>query len=208
MSLLGAMNTAISGLSSQSAAFGNIADNGRQQPDRWLQAGGYQLRGLPDHQQRRHERPRSGRGATGLPRQQRARHRHANRQSARPGDRRAGLLPQCRSRRSGQQYSNLQSTAVLYARRRTSGSNAAGYLANSAGEFLNGWSVNPNTGVVNQNALVPIQVTQTVYNPVATANVTLSANLPATPAARFGRRRRADILGHRRGMTRWERSTS
>jgi flagellar hook protein FlgE len=61
-----------------------------------------------------------------------------------------------------------------------------GYLVNSAGEFLNGWPVttDPMTGanVVNQNALMPIQVTQTVDNPVATSAVTLSANLPATPA--------------------------
>ena len=57
-----------------------------------------------------------------------------------------------------------------------------GYLVNSAGQFLNGWQVNPQTGVVNQNTLAPIQVSQTVYNPVATANVTISANLPATPA--------------------------
>ncbi len=61
--------------------------------------------------------------------------------------------------------------------------NQDGYLVNSAGEFLNGWPVNPTTGVVNQNDLSPIQVTQTVFNPVATSNVTISANLPATPAA-------------------------
>ncbi|HTI83304.1 MAG TPA: flagellar hook protein FlgE [Acetobacteraceae bacterium] len=58
-----------------------------------------------------------------------------------------------------------------------------GYLVNSAGNFLNGWPVNIQTGIVNQNTLSPIQVTQTVYNPVATTTVTLSANLPATPAA-------------------------
>jgi flagellar hook protein FlgE len=58
-----------------------------------------------------------------------------------------------------------------------------GYLVNSAGNFLNGWQVNAQTGLVNQNKLSPIQVTQTVYNPVATSTVTLSANLPATPAA-------------------------
>ena len=61
--------------------------------------------------------------------------------------------------------------------------NSTGYLVNSAGEYLNGWSVDPATGIVNQNSLAPIQVTQTVFNPVPTANVTLSANLPATPAA-------------------------
>ena len=58
-----------------------------------------------------------------------------------------------------------------------------GYMVNSAGQYLNGWAVNSATGVVNQNALAPIQVTQTAFNPVATTNVSLSANLPATPTA-------------------------
>jgi flagellar hook protein FlgE len=61
--------------------------------------------------------------------------------------------------------------------------NAQGYLVNSAGQYLNGWTVNPNTNAVDQNALVPIQVNQQTYNPVATSNVTLSANLPATPTS-------------------------
>jgi flagellar hook protein FlgE len=52
---------------------------------------------------------------------------------------------------------------------------------NSAGEYLNGWKIDPTTGIVNQNLLAPIQVTQTVFNPVATSSVTVSANLPATP---------------------------
>ena len=38
-----------------------------------------------------------------------------------------------------------------------------GYLVNSAGQFLNGWPVNSATGVVNQNTLSPIQVSQTVF---------------------------------------------
>jgi flagellar hook protein FlgE len=59
---------------------------------------------------------------------------------------------------------------------------SSGYLVNSAGEYLNGWSVDPVTGAVNRNALGPIQVTQTLYNPVPTTQVTLAANLPATPA--------------------------
>ena len=56
-----------------------------------------------------------------------------------------------------------------------------GYLKNSAGLFLNGWAA--TNGVVNQNSLIPIQVSQTVFNPIATDNVVLSANLPATPTA-------------------------
>ena len=61
--------------------------------------------------------------------------------------------------------------------------NANGYLVNGAGQYLNGWSVNPSTGAVDQNALNPVQVSQSTYNPVASTNVTLSANLPATPTA-------------------------
>ena len=61
--------------------------------------------------------------------------------------------------------------------------NAQGYLVNSGGQYLNGWTVNSKTNAVDQNALVPIQVNQQTYNPVATSNVTLSANLPATPTA-------------------------
>ncbi len=64
--------------------------------------------------------------------------------------------------------------------------NSTGFLVNSAGQYLNAWQVNPTTGIANQNAVVPIQVNQSTYNPVATQNVTLSANLPATPAAGTG----------------------
>jgi len=73
--------------------------------------------------------------------------------------------------------------------------NATGYLVNSAGQYLNGWSVNSATGVTNQNALVPIQVNQTTFNPVPTANVTLAANLPATPAAGTGQAAYIDASG-------------
>jgi flagellar hook protein FlgE len=61
--------------------------------------------------------------------------------------------------------------------------NSSGYLVNSAGQYLNGWSVDPATNIVDQNALAPIQISQSTYNPVASTNVTLSANLPATPTA-------------------------
>ena len=55
-------------------------------------------------------------------------------------------------------------------------------MINSAGLFLNGWPIDATTGEPNQNSLQPIQVSQTVFNPVYTSEVVLSANLPATPA--------------------------
>lgn len=58
-----------------------------------------------------------------------------------------------------------------------------GFLVNSASGFLNGWTVNPSTGIANQNSMSPIQVTQTTFSPIATSQVSLAANLPATPAA-------------------------
>lgn len=61
--------------------------------------------------------------------------------------------------------------------------NSVGFLVNSAGQYLNGWTVDPTTKVADQNALLPIQVNQQTFNPVSTANVTLAANLPATPTA-------------------------
>jgi flagellar hook protein FlgE len=57
-----------------------------------------------------------------------------------------------------------------------------GYLVNDQGSYLNGWSVAPD-GTVDTNTLAPIQVSQAVYQPVATSNIALSANLPATYAS-------------------------
>ncbi|MGB8842716.1 MAG: flagellar hook-basal body complex protein [Aliidongia sp.] len=58
--------------------------------------------------------------------------------------------------------------------------NAQGFLVNSAGYFLTGYQVNPQTQVVNTAATVPIQVSQLVDAPEATANVSLAANVPST----------------------------
>jgi flagellar hook protein FlgE len=52
-----------------------------------------------------------------------------------------------------------------------------GYLVNSAGDYLNGWPVQSN-GQVDTNTLAPIQISESIYKPVATSAITLSANLP------------------------------
>jgi flagellar hook protein FlgE len=57
--------------------------------------------------------------------------------------------------------------------------NSDGYLQNDVGNYLNGWPVNAQ-GVVSTAILAPIQVNQgSVYPPVPTSNIALSANLPA-----------------------------
>jgi flagellar hook protein FlgE len=61
--------------------------------------------------------------------------------------------------------------------------NSEGHQVNSAGQYLNRWSVDLNTSTVNQNALVPIQINQQTFNPQSTPEETLLANLPGTPIA-------------------------
>ena len=59
--------------------------------------------------------------------------------------------------------------------------NAQGYLVNSTGYVLDGYPV--SGGVTNTTALAPIQISKAPSVPQPTANVTLAANLPATPPA-------------------------
>ena len=61
--------------------------------------------------------------------------------------------------------------------------NAQGFLVNSAGYYLTAYPVtNPQTKTVNTSTTVPIQVSQLVDAPEATANLNLAANLPSSYA--------------------------
>lgn len=180
MSLFGAMNTAISGLNSQSSAFGNISDNVANS-----QTVGYKRvdTNFVDYLT-------TSTATTNDPGAVVAQPDYVNnvQGTITQVDNPLGLaiagqgffaVSQQTGQANGQPTFNPQQ---FYTRAGDFQLNSTGYLVNSAGEYLNGWSVDPNTGIVNQNKLAPIQVTQTVFNPVATSDVTLSANLPATPA--------------------------
>jgi flagellar hook protein FlgE len=56
-----------------------------------------------------------------------------------------------------------------------------GYIVNGSGQYLNAWPVDA-AGNVNKTQLSPVQVSQTSANPQATSQITLAANLPATPS--------------------------
>jgi flagellar hook protein FlgE len=56
---------------------------------------------------------------------------------------------------------------------------ANGYLVNSSGYFLQGWIVDPTTSTLNRTQVQPIQVSQQTYNPIPTTSMNLSANLPS-----------------------------
>jgi flagellar hook protein FlgE len=75
------------------------------------------------------------------------------------------------------------STQPEYSRDGDFNMDANGYLVNGSDQVLNGWVADSTTGVINTSQQVPIKIDQTPIAPVATSNITLAANLPATPTA-------------------------
>lgn len=184
MSLFGAMNTAISGLNAQSNAFGNISDN----------VANSQTVGFKRVDTSFVDYLTTSTAAMNEPGAVVARPDYVNNvqgaitQTDNPlGLAIAGQGFFAVSQQTGQ-VNNVPTfnPQQFYTRAGDFQLNKSGYLVNSAGQFLNGWPVDPVTDLANQNNLSPIQVTQTVFNPVATTQVALSANLPATPAAGTG----------------------
>jgi flagellar hook protein FlgE len=181
MSLFGAMNTAISGLTAQSTAFGDISDN----------VSNSQTVGFKRIDTAFVDYLTTSTAARNDPGAVVARPAYVNdvQGTVTQTDQPLNLAIAGQGFFAvSQQTSTVAQQPVFnpqqfYTRAGDFTLNSQGYLVNSSGDFLNGWTANPATGIVNQNALVPIQVAQTALNPVATANVDLSANLPATPTA-------------------------
>ena len=79
------------------------------------------------------------------------------------------------------QTGTVSSSAAFYTRAGDFELDKSRYLVNSAGYALNGWLVDPVTGVLHKDQVAPIQVNSLIDKPVATSTIDLSANLPATP---------------------------
>jgi len=180
MSLFGAMNSAISGLGAQSQAFGNISDNVANSQTAGFKRVDTTFMSLLTTSSLRANEP----GAVV------ARPDYVNSvqgtitQSDNPlGLAVAGQGFFAVSQQTGQ-INNIPTfnPQQFYTRAGDFQLNKTGYLVNSAGLYLNGWAVDASTNEANQNTLEPIQVADTVFNPVPTSEVILSANLPATPA--------------------------
>ena len=182
MSLFGSMYTSVSGLNAQAAAFSNISDNvANSQTVGFKGINTNFIDYLTDSTEFANE---SGSVAT--------RPEYENevqgtiQQSADPlamaisGQGFFSVSEQTASTPAGVPQFSTQS---FYTRTGDFNTDAHGYLVNSAGEYLNGYPVNSATGIANTSQLVPIQVNETHYPPVATANVTLVANVPAAPGA-------------------------
>lgn len=79
------------------------------------------------------------------------------------------------------QTGTVNSSAAFYTRAGDFELDKSRYLVNSAGYALNGWLVDPVTGVLHKDQVAPIQVNSLIDKPVATNTIDLAANLPATP---------------------------
>ncbi len=168
MSLFGAMYTAISGLNSQASAFGNISDNmansqtvGYKEIDTTFED--YLTSSTAINNQSGSIQQSTNPLALAITGQG-----FFNVGEA------AGALDNGDPVFSTQQY---------YTRTGDFTTDEQGYLQNSSGEYLEGWAVNPTTGDLNTSAIVPIQVSQSEFAPSATANISLQANVPASPTS-------------------------
>ena len=181
MSLFGAMSTAISGLSAQSDAFGNISDNIANSQTVGFKGTSTSFEDLLTSSTATDNQPGSVRAMANYQNNVQG----AIAQSSNPlamaisGQ---GFFPVSQVA-NGQVGTTNFSPQQYYTRAGDFQMNSNGYLVNSDGGYLNGWPIDQSTGAVDSTKLQPIQVTQSVYNPVATTKVNLAANLPATPAA-------------------------
>jgi flagellar hook protein FlgE len=182
MSLFGALNTAISGLNAQASAFGNISDNMANSETIGYKAIGtnfldYLTSSTPTNNQ-------SG-SVAAIPDYE----NEVQGSVAQSTDPLAMAI-------TGQGFFNVVeqngttnaggptfSASQYYTRTGDFTEDANGYLQNDAGEYLEGWAVNPATGDLDTSTLVPIQVSQSQFAPAATQNITLQANVPANPTA-------------------------
>ncbi len=182
MSLFGAMNTAVSGLGAQSAAFGNISDNvansqtvgykqvdtnfadyltqstvTQNQPGSVIASASYEnaVQGSISSTTNALNLAISGNGFFAV--------------STATGNNSNGTP--------------TLSATQSYTRAGDFNLDQNGYLVNSEGDYLNGWTTSPTTGIPITNTLTPIQISTAANPPTETSSVSLSANLPANPGS-------------------------
>jgi flagellar hook protein FlgE len=181
MSLFGSMQTAISGLNAQAAAFSNISDNmANSQTVGFKQVDTAFIDYLTTSTATQNQ---SGSVAS------RPEYQNEEQGTVQQSDDPLGLAITGQgffavSEQSGADANGLPTfnPQPFYTRAGDFTLNAQGYLVNSAGEYLNGWPANAD-GTINTSQVVPIQVAQTQYSPVQTSNIALVANVPAAPVS-------------------------
>lgn len=181
MSLFGAMNTAISGLTAQAAAFSNIGDNVANS-----QTVGYKRVDTAFEDYLTTSTPYNNEsGAVVAKPEYMNALQGAVTQSDQPlnmaiaGQGFFAVTQQVGTSNAGPVFSKNTS----YTRTGDFVLNRDGFLQNSAGNILQGFTQDPAqpAGVLDSSTIRPIHINQAGFSPVATSQVTLAANLPATP---------------------------
>ncbi len=179
MSLLGAISTAVSGLTAQSAAFTNISDNIANS-----QTVGYKGvdTSFTDYLTSSTASQNQS-GAVGTtPEYQNS----VNGTVTQSSDPLALAI-------SGQGFFNVSeltgsgvntfSTTQYYTRTGDFTLNNLGYLVNGSGEYLDGYNIDPTSGQIQTGNLQPIQIDQSPLPATPTTAITYSASLPNTSDA-------------------------
>jgi len=182
MSIFGAMNTAVSGLNSQSVAFGNISDNvansqtvGYKQVDTNFED--YLTQSTPTS-----NTPGSVAATASYENSVQGTVTATNNDLnlAVSGN---GFFAVNTATGVSATGTPTISTTQDYTRAGDFSLDANGYLVNSEGDYLDGWNVDPATGAATTNTLAPIQVSNASDPPTESSSISLSTNLPTTPAS-------------------------
>ncbi|MGM0562135.1 MAG: flagellar hook protein FlgE [Pseudomonadota bacterium] len=179
MSVYGAMNTAVSGLGAQSSALGNISDNianSRTTGYKRIDTAFSTL--VTSSDQNQHQ-------AGGVRARPGYRHDIQGNMEQSQVSTHVGVTGSGFFSVSQPESTDPDSGAVnfkpssFYTRAGDFEVDKNGYLVNSSGYFLNGWDVDPGTGVANTADVKPIQISQLQDSPVPTSNIQYAANLPS-----------------------------
>ena len=182
MSLFGALDTAVSGLSAQSTAFGNISDNvANSQTVGYKQVNtnfaDYLTQSTPTS-----NTPGSVEASASYDNSLQGTVTATNDalNLAISGN---GFFAVGTATGTSAAGDPTFSTAQSYTRAGDFTQNAEGYLVNSEGDYLDGWTVDPVSGKPTTNSLAAIQVSTAANPPTETSSINLSATLPASPTS-------------------------
>lgn len=178
MSILGAMFTAVSGLSAQSRALGNISDNIANSQTVGYKKVNTRFADLITISNRSMNLPG---GVVASPYYANALQGNITQTDSTTNLAVSGNGFFVVSRPSDQTANLTTFNAIpYYTRAGDFEVNRDGYIVNGGGYYLNGWSVNQATGVPDTASLAPIQVTQLTTPPNPTSKIEVVGNLPAT----------------------------
>ncbi|HEY4252831.1 MAG TPA: flagellar hook protein FlgE [Roseomonas sp.] len=180
MSLFGSMTTAISGLTAQSRALGNISDNvANSQTVGYKRVDTNFVSYITDSTARQN-----------LPGSVQARpdYRNSLQGTPVPSDNPLAMAVAGQgffavSRPVGNANGSLQfDERQFYTRAGDFSVDENGYMVNGSGYYLQGWASDA-TGQPDRTQVQPIRINEMVFNPIASSKIDLSANLPADAAA-------------------------